>query len=374
MKKMNYIDEEKIENNKRVLVAIPNQYMLLQTKWYHSMYPEGIWEAIVIRFTNGKQGKILADIMYKRCIECGFFSKVYVLDARRIDAPLIKKIGWVVRYFFQYIFRCRQKYDEKLIMSITGRNDYSKYIIHSDYNSIETAMANMGKNKVVICMEDGFSDYFPICKLHNIRSIEQLLYFFLSKINVMSYAIDGYRYFVKYDEWIIKYCSLPEKIQYKKYKKIKQLFSQNIEKDKDLMRQSKTEPSKTFDLIIFSAPFAENFNAEHIYELLHRWIKDNYAGKKILIKTHPRENYTYPWTDLDITIDYLELSGEEVLDLFPETDILLLFTSTLLLKLCRDKRKFMLAYFEHVESRLYYLLLGKVDEIMGLPEESWVTI
>ncbi len=373
--RVNGIDEEKIGKEDRVLVAIPNQYMLFQTKWYHSMYPEGIWEAVIIPFTVGNTGKRIVNIMYNECLKCGFFSNVYVVENGRMDLPVLEKIKIVVNYFFLNLFRKRDLYDKKLIESITGKTDYKKIIVHSRCNSIENTFINIGigTKKILICMEEGLSDYAPLFHIRNVVNWEQILYFILAKLNIMNFVSHGYQYRMKCDSSIIKYSSLPDKLKYRNYKKIKQLFADETER-KQKPEAGIREAEKKYDLIIFSAPFVENYHADYIYEFLHKWLKKEYADKAILIKPHPREEYPYQWDDLNVKADYMSISGEEVLDLFPETPLLFLSVSTLLLKACRENRQFKVVYFKNIQSKSYHSVLNWTSKIMELQEENWIVI
>lgn len=71
--------------------------MFEQLLWYHSKYPEGIWEAIVIKFSGNSN---LLNIMYQKCVECGFFSKIVCYNYRMIENSMVNKVSAMMRYIF----------------------------------------------------------------------------------------------------------------------------------------------------------------------------------------------------------------------------------------------------------------------------------
>ena len=365
---MNLIDDERIGNQDKVIVVITNQYMLLQTLWYHSKYPEGIWEAVIILFN--KNNKQLLDIMYQRCKECGIFSKIYVYGHRN---NTFQDIRLFFNYTFQFLTRKRDEYDKNLVKKITGKCDYAKIIIHARNNRIAVAFVNAMCDKVCICMEDGLSDYVSEIGILGIRRIPEIMAYVLSKMNVVGIQYD-HQFRLKYDDRIIKYCSIPNKMQYRNYKKIKQLFEENDSEKTALKKEPNDSSKEYYDLLIFSAPFIEDFEMAQVYDILHEYLKENYKGKKILVKPHPREVFRFPWDDFDITVEGLELSGEEILDIYPEAELLFLSVSTILLKVYRDNRTFKVAQFSSSKSKEYLAHVATCSNLLDIESEKWILL
>jgi hypothetical protein len=364
-------DEEHIKEEDKVLVLVNNQYMFEQLLWYHSKYPEGIWEAVIIKF--GKYNDDLMDIMYQKCLECGFFSKIIPYSYKVSEKSLLKKMFAMFRYFFQYITRSREKSDRKLIESIVGKCDYKKIIIFSTYcSNIPVATLNAMPDSIFVCLEDGLADYAPAT---SIKHISELLSFILAKLNVMNATIYGHQFQLKNDNRLIKYCSLPDKMRYRGYKVLKQLFEDDCRKinfsEKELLLRK-----EKYDVIVFSTIFSDFGNYQQIYYVeLQKWLKKNYEGKKILFKPHPREKYElFSNNDIDIHIGGEEMAGEKLLELLPDTEIIFTYTTTILLKACRDKRKFRILYFSNIASKRYRLVLEDDSNLLGISDDSWIIV
>lgn len=360
-------EEERVGENDKVLAVVTNQYMFEQLLWYHSKYPEGIWEAIVIKFSATNS---LLDIMYQKCVECGFFSKIVCHNQRVLENSFLQKLLVMVRYVLQYIFRSKERNDKRLIEDLVGEGcAYKKIIVQSTCSIVSVASLNAMSEEILVCLEDGLGDYLPV---RGITHWSELLDFLLAKMNVVN-GVHGRRFRMKYDDRMIKYCSLPDKMQYRGFKEIRQLFEDDdreisfTEKELLLRREG-------YDLVIFSTAFLDYENKEDIYEILHNWLKRNYAGKKILFKPHPREVHRIYWDDLSVDVGGEEMSGEVLLDLLPDVEILFLDVSTILMKVCRENRKFKIILFDNIKSKWYERAFQFVFEILGLGEEDMIVL
>lgn len=362
-------DVERIKKQDKVLAIITNQYMFEQLVWYHSQYPEGIWEAIVIRF--GKNADLMK-IMYKKCVECGIFSKIVCYDCWLPECSLQKKFFVMCQYICQYVTGRREKGDKKLIEKILGEKcQYEKVIVQSMNSIIATAALNAMSDKVLVCLEDGLGDYLPV---KGIRNYKETLDFLLAKMNVMNKVNAEHQFRLKNDCKLIKYCSLPLKMQYTGYRIIKPLFERREENKFSYASRDFLMGSKEYDMVIFSTAFLDFDKSEEVYDVLHTWLSVNYGSKKIFIKPHPREVYNFDWEDLDICVGGDELSGEAVVDLIPNAEILFLFTSTILLKVCREKKDFKIVRFKNIASKEYELTLEKCADLLGLSNDDWIIL
>lgn len=372
---MSLADKERIGENDRVLVVIPNQYMFDQVIWYHTKYPEGIWDAIIIpyAFTNDVAQSLMQNL-YEKCIESHLFSEVYLYKGKMIDFPLIRRMLKMCKYTFLYLLNTREKADEKKIKKITGRNDYKKVIIHSRCNDFEIVAVNAVRNGIIVCMEDGLADYFPKYRIYETRFPSQIFAALFAKMNILNLSGFGQQFGLKYDNRIIKYCSLPDKMRYRDFKEIKQLFEADNKDNAIVKGQTEKILQGKYGLIVFSAPFTERFKAEYIYPTIHTWLKSNYADKKILIKPHPRESYLFQWDDLDIDVADSSFSGENILDLYPNIPILFTLTSTILLKACRTKRDFKILIFNLIKSKRYQSQIEFDSQLLGIENNNFIYI
>lgn len=362
--------EERVKNDDKVLVIVTNQYMFEQLMWYRTKYPEGVWEALIIKFGVGNNN--LMDIMYEKCVKSGFFSKIILYGNQVAEKSLYKKILIMAKYFCQYIMGTREKNDKKMIEKIMGHCDYRKIIVHSTVSSSTSVIAlNAFLDEILVCFEDGLGDYLPVRKAKFCREIVGSL---LAKMNIVNTTTGGHAFQLKCDKYLIKYCSLPDKMRYRNYRSIQKLFDGGSYKitfsDNEMLLKS-----KKYDVIVFSTPFADFGDYERLYyNTLQTWLTENYHGKKILFKPHPRENFNLCFDGLDMDIDGVEIAGERLLELFPEAEVVFTYTTTILLKICRERRDFKILYFNNLKSKQYHLALKNDSKVLGIKDDDWIIL
>lgn len=373
------IDEERIGKNDKVLAVIPNQYMLLQTLWYHSKYPEGIWDVIIVPYGKKESAKKTEEFLYHECEKSGIFSRIILFDKLRVGDNPLRQIIQYFGYVYQYMTHKRGQHDFNLIKNIMGHCNYRKVIIHP-VNMTGTAAINAvreaGHDAVLVCMEDGMADYTPPVGRLQFRSVKELFYFTLSKMTVVNLNLSNHHFEMAYDRDVIKYNSLPDRMKYKNYKCIKQLFDDSPSDVKSVKGKNNATDDK-YDLLLFTSPLAEDFacgKSGEIYSQLHDWLKTNCMGRRILLKPHPRERYTYPWNDLSAEVGEINFAGETVLDKYPNADCIFTFISTILLKVCREKRNYKVVYFRDIKDKEYHKLLALYSDILGMSEDNWIYI
>lgn len=373
-------DGERIRGDDKVLVVLTNQYMFMQLLWYYSKYPEGIWEVIILKFGD----KDLMNFMYQKCADCGFFTRIMICESSIYGKKLLNKIIVMFRYLFQYITRRREKSDKKFIKGIVGEGAYKKVIIQSTHDSVSTAIINAMSDSILVCLEDGMGDYLPVkrigewLKLSHFSlsksNILQLSAFMLAKMNVANVAAYGYQFQLKYDDQLIKYCSLPDKMKYKNYKEIKQLFD-NDSREIAVSENECSLKKQGYGVIVFSTNFSDFGNCEEAYySTLQDWLKKKYKGKKILFKPHPREQCRFNCSGLNLHIGGREIAGEKLLDLLPDAEIVFTYTTTILLKACRERRQFKILRFNNIKSEWYHLNLKHDADVLGLGNNDWIIL
>ena len=351
----------------KILAVITNQYMLSQVLWYHSQFPDGIWEAVVIPFNENNHE--LVKLMYERCVNCGIFSKIYIYEYRN---NYLQKIVLLFRYILQFIFNKRDRYDRKLANKIIKTDEYKKLIIHARNNRIQIALLNSMKDKVCICMEDGLGDYDPVFNGKNFRHFSEIYSFLLAKMNIVSTIAFDKQFRLKYDDRIIKYSSIPDRMQYRNYKVIKQLFDEEVTSSLPVGKNTAGMIRELYDIILFSSAFNYVDHSEQVYSVLHEYLRKNHSDKKILIKPHPRETYRFDWKEPNIEIGCLDMSGEEVLDAFPDAEIFFAGTSTILIKACRTKRDFKVIMLGCIKSKQFLRHIKADSQLMGITEDRFI--
>lgn len=354
-------DIERIGKDDKVLVCITNKHMLEQVVWYHSVYPEGKWEAAILTTFANRE---FACKMLEECEKTGLFIKCVLIEENLKEAPFIKKLSTMLHFIAGYIGRKQKEIAQKRIQRVMGHFNYQKAIIQSNHSFFSTAIIQIMPPGRVICLEDGMPDYLERKTFYNL-TFEGIIGFLLAKMGYTNYfSRSGETYKLTIDSKCIKYSSFPEQMKYRNYFKIKRLCLNQ--------KKSNILKNEYFDLIIFSSVFDTYRMRGSCYDLLHNWLLEEYMDKRILIKKHPRENYDFKWNDLNITIEEGIKSGEEVLDYIDCHKIILLYTSALLVKLCSENKKFEIICFDNILSDFYWKSLMSDAALMGLDTSEFI--
>lgn len=351
---------------KKTLVVISNQNMLSQFEWYHSMHQSDKCDAIIVNYDSNQ----LLEIMKKRCQDSKQFKNIYVYDNLLSDKGVIAKVLLLLKYIMLNLFGKKQRYDLKLIENVTGETDYQKVIVPCNYITFCVAAINAFQEAEIICFEDGFSDYTEFVDKFRFISFEFTLKWLLAKLDVLNYNCETYRFAMKNDYRMVKYCSLPERMKYRGYKEIRELF-----KNREIANREKTfiEKYAHYDLVIFTTifPWLNEQNAMYCYESFHGWLCQNYQYKSILIKKHPKDTYKYEWSDLEIDICDETISGEELIQILPECEIILCFSSALLFELQRNNKNYHILYYKNIDNRAYVESLNYISNTIQI-EDKWI--
>lgn len=364
---MNY-DEERIGNSDRALAVLTNLYSWEMFEWYHSKYPEGQWDAVIVNFNNDK----LLHIMQDKCETSHFFNHIFHYDRLMANEKIMKKILLMFGYFFQYMTHSREKHDRKLVEKICGHADYKKVVVQSKVGIFQTACVNAMCDRIVVCFEDGFGDYVEVPRFFKVHEVSDIINFLLAKMNVVNISAYGQQFKLKYDDRTIKYCSIPERMRYRNFKAMKQMY-EGYKSEERLTEEEKKYFKKNYEVILFSTPFSDFGIGDEIYDEIHEWIKKNCSGKSILIKKHPRETYRFEWNDVLFDICGENISGEKVIDLLPDAEAYFFITTTILMKMRREKKEFKVFKF-NINNKKYLTVLKTYADIIGIGEKEWIEI
>ncbi|MCM1185513.1 MAG: alpha-2,8-polysialyltransferase family protein [Lachnoclostridium sp.] len=288
------------------------------------------------------------------------------------DEKIITKIFLMLGYFFQYITNTREKHDRKLVEKICGHTDYKKVVVQSKVGIFQTACVNAMCDRIIVCFEDGIGDYAEVPRFFKIHEASDIIHFLLAKMNVVNIMAYGQQFRLKYDDRTIKYCSLPERMRYRNFKAIKQMY-EGYKSEERLTEEEKKYFKKNYEIIFFSTSFSDFGIGDEIYDKAHDWIKENCSGKSILIKKHPRETYGFEWNDVLFDICGEDISGEKVIDLLPDAKVCFFTTTTILLKMRREKKAFKVLKFP-IHNKKYLAALNAYADTIGIGEQEWIEL
>ena len=195
----------------------------------------------------------------------------------------------------------------------------------------------LGEEKEIVILEDGINDYSNrprwISK-EKMKSVYNWQGFFLAK---MGYCSPGWFWFEP-DRYCIKYSSQPEKMKYRNYKEIRQLYTQEGTDEKlfdHIVKKiypaiQKIDFEKT-EAVLFTRSLDDFVVDDKKYiERIENYIQRSY--KNILLKKHPREQSVYQFEN---GIKCLEVDNsvpaEVLLPYLKGKDIILITTSAIML-------------------------------------------
>lgn len=327
-----FIGTEDGKMKKKGLAVIYDPHNLYQFVWYYCNKGKAKkWDALCL--PNGYKG----EYMHTFCEDVGIFQKIYRNDTDFSILPASDKLKTFAKMFLYFIAGRKTAYCKKLINQYVNEEDYDEFVVIADVGIVSGACVALGKEKKVIILEDGINDYgrrqilIPISKLKSGYAWQGFI------LSLMGYCSPGW-YRLKTDQNCIKYCSQPEKMKYKGYKELRQLYTDegtDIKLFDSLLR--KIYPGLNnynfddVDVILFTRPL-DDFVKD--YEKYKRRIEDYISGqyKTVVIKKHPREHGEYQFGKgvKSIEIDNA-IPAEVLLPFIRGKDIVIITTSSIML-------------------------------------------
>lgn len=346
---------------KRALAVVAGPYRLYQILWLYTQYSSYEWNILLLPYGKGNEQN---DKLFQICNELGVFKNVYRAKMTGEMSSLKEKIILFTQMLFFFLIGRKKAFMKKIILEQTDKNDFEVAFVGCEYSVIEGAIIGLAEEKEVYIFEEGLSDYCERKKFPSFK-INELTSFVLSK---MGYC-NPYGYFELQNTWLCeKYASLPNNLRYRHYRKIRTLFEGNEESRQQFKRiLNKAYPVKNisldkYDVILLTNPMSDHVGDSRDYiERLHRWLQKEYAGKKILIKKHPRDRESYIWSDLDCGFLNAEIPAELFVELITEQKIILMSVSTILISLLQKKADVSIVQFSDIHDEYEKKLLPLLD-------------
>lgn len=308
---------------------------LYQFIWYYCSDEnrEKKWDALCL--PNGYKG----EYMHTYCERADIFDNVYRGSIDFSILPIAQKLKTISKMLFYYLIGKKEVLCKKMLSEYVDIESYDEIIVIADVGLLSGACVALGKEKKVVILEDGSSDYGPRPTKLEVKkwtSFYSWQGFILSK---MGYCSPGW-FRLKSDEYCIKYCSHPEKMLYKNYKEMRLLYDYsrtNTELFDIIIRKIYPE-IESIDLakveaIVMTRPL-EDFvvNCAKYRKRFEDYIANNY--KNVLIKKHPREKVQYSFGE-KVLVEEIDNSvpAEVLLPYFEGKDIIIISTSTIIMYL-----------------------------------------
>lgn len=319
---------------KRGLAVIYDPHNLYQFLWYYCNAGAGkVWDALCL--PNGSKGEYMSEY----CGNVGIFSKIIKSDNNFDALPMRKKISSFIGMFFHFIVGRRSAYCRKMLNKYVSLDEYDEIVVIADVGIVSGACVALGKEKKVIILEDGISDYG---KRPKVIGREKLLSVYSWQgyiLSLMGYCSPGW-FYLRTDRYCIKYCSQPDKMQYTGYKEIRQLYEEKGT-DWNQFRQilNRIYPKlSNYDFsqvktVLLTRPLDDYVAAPQKYvEKFEKYVSEN--CESLLIKKHPREQKDYsfgkgiPCFEIDSSIP-----AEALLPYLKGKEVFVVTTSAIMLYL-----------------------------------------
>ncbi len=292
---------------KKGLAIIYDPHNLYQFIWYFcNKGNHKVWDALCL--PNGPNG----EYMHTYCEQAGIFSNIYMDSTDFSILPAAKKYKMMSKMFTAFVVGRKKSYCRKLINKYVTYDEYDEIVVLADVGIISGACVALGQEKKIIILEDGVSDYgtrpslIPINKLYSTYLWQGFL------LARMGYCSPGWFRF-NADKYCIKYCSHPNKMLYKGYKEIRQLYEEDGTDQKTFSEITKRIYPAVKDIsfdnieaVIFTRPLSD-FTADYqkYKKRLESYVAEKY--KSILLKRHPREKENY-FFGSDVLVQELDSS------------------------------------------------------------------
>ena len=310
------------------------------------------------------------DVLVRRCciLSEGWLEKTEIFKTIYVDEVDLDKKNVVYllflfsKMFIYMLLNRRVEFAKKTIKSKTQGKEYDLYVVHPYGNSVFPGLVYLqGKEKEVVILEDGSGDYNERRNKWEKTNPHNMIYFASYILAKMGYSDFTYQYVIKSMSDCIKCATFPEKLKYTAYKEIRKIgvFSGDNKNSYDELIE-KTFPFEAIegaDAVLYTAPFTDFTEDENLLSNIvgktEEYINEHYAGRKIILKRHPRDKQQY---EFNSNVEVVEVDpvvpGELIeyqMDKKGQHDVLLMFPSTILQSISKDGN-ISIFYYERLDS------------------------
>lgn len=332
---------------KKGLAIIYDPHNLYQFIWYYCNQGKiKSWDALCL--PNGGNG----EYMHTFCEKSDIFENIYCSNDDFSSMVIKDKIKIFLSMIRNFAIGKKKYYCKKMLSEYVNLKVYDEITVIADVGMLSGACVALGQEKKVVIFEDGINDFgnrprmIPKRKIFSTYSWQGFL---LSK---MGYCSPGWFYFSA-DKFCIKYSSHPEKMKYRGYKEIRQLYEKKGT-DEELFHNilSRVYPMlksynfREAEAILVTRPLDDYVSDIGVYQKrLESYISKNY--KSIILKKHPRENTNYNFEE-NVCVQEIDKSipVEALLPYFKGKEIIMVTTSAVMLYLKAYDLKCKLINFE----------------------------
>lgn len=285
---------------KKAVVILYSPRGILEFLWYYCTYGKDYeWTAVCALYGDTMEHRLLT------CEKLGIFSNILRDERDFMGMSISEKMKLFLKMGLYFISGQKKRLCRSIIKEAVGDLDYELVVISCDFGILPGAFLAESKKKKVVILEDGTADYLERHKwlsFQRIKGINNVAGFLLAK---MGYANTAFCYTMRDTKFCEKFAVYPEKLKYRNYKTIKKLNDMShpdFDKEKfETLRKkilNDTTTEYVGDAALFTTVF---FGIDSLYDYvvpaIENYINQNYAGKTLILKKHPRDNCNYKFSD-----------------------------------------------------------------------------
>ena len=362
-----------MEEKKKALAVVAGPYRFCQILWLYALHPEYRWSILLLPYGKGNDA---AQKLEAACRKLGIFEHIFRPQVVGEHSPFGQKLALAAKMCLFYVTGRKKVFMRRMLEKMTDGEKFSAAFVGCEYSILEGAIIGLADEMEVSIFEEGLPDY---CERRGWSgfNMETLTGFLFSR---MGYFNPGCHFELKNTRFCVKYSSRPDMLKYRKYRRILPLFAGD-DKAKQIYRtlMEQTYPVgrislEEYSVILLTSPM-EDFveDGTPYYDLLHGWIRERYGNKKILIKKHPRDKYSYHWDDLQCGFLNPDVPAEVFLSLIDQQKVILMYASTILISLLQKKENVSVIMFKNIHGKYEEKLL-ELWTLFEMPEENVVQI
>lgn len=340
---------------KKAVLILYSPRGILEFLWYYCTYGEDYeWTVVCAPYGN------MAEQQIETCKNLGVFANIIRDDRDFMNMDMLKKVLFFLKLGFYFILGQRKRMCSNIIRGAIGDLEYELAVISCDFGILPGAFLAQAREKRVVILEDGTADYmekYKWPKLRRTKNVNDIAGFFLAK---MGYANTATCYAMRDTKFCEKFSIYPEKLKYREYKSIERLNDMenphfNHERFEVLRKRVVNCENELYegDAILYTTTFyGMTKSHDCVVAAVENYINQNYAGKTVVLKKHPRDNHEYKFAE---NVKIIEINKNLPMEILAENlkvkESIYMFISTTMLMQEESKHRKCVLYFSELENR-----------------------
>ena len=328
---------------KKALAELTGPYRFMQLIWIILSHPQYEWD-VMIRYVDGRKETVEA--LAEKCRASGLFRNIYSTTESGLSDSSGKKMGRMLEVIWYLVTFRRKKYMKRVIERGVGRSDYDLFCAENSFSFFGSAMMNQSKIVPTILLEDGIWEYTDV--ITPFGFLTTLVGRFLFWIGIVNFITKKN---FKWNRYCYKYASMPDRLLEKDFRSVKKLYANDavMQKYKKVISRLYQIDEDHYDAMLFTSVSVSKTKYED-NRRFSAWVERTYQDRRVLLKEHPTDDFSYALKGIDTERKYKVVPGELVAQTAGNADIVFMFPSTLMLALLEGQE----VYVIHFDPEIMY--------------------